>query len=210
MGPSIGRFLSTDPIGHLGGINLYVYGNNSPVVYVDPAGLIGTPDCCCCCVEDVSIQNIKKDTNLPLYGHTFDAVIKMNFIKDKKIRTDCTLSWGERTNRPVVPGAKPNKWYDAYALLPKSPTFDPWNKRKQPCPGNLTVTIPDEPAADVRLPARQLYFAIKVTSGANCPCSVISVTVYATQILVPDGKGGIKTQDLTLGVPAGLLPTGLP
>lgn len=36
---TLGRFLSRDPIGFAGGLNLYEYGANSPVNYVDPSGL---------------------------------------------------------------------------------------------------------------------------------------------------------------------------
>lgn len=41
--PSLGRFVSQDPIGFAGGLNLYSYGN-SPVAVVDPAGLYGFAD----------------------------------------------------------------------------------------------------------------------------------------------------------------------
>lgn len=37
--PKLGRFLSQDPIGLMGGLNLYSYGANSPVRYVDHTGL---------------------------------------------------------------------------------------------------------------------------------------------------------------------------
>jgi len=38
--PQLGRFLSRDPIGHAGGLNLYEYGANNPVSMTDPNGLV--------------------------------------------------------------------------------------------------------------------------------------------------------------------------
>ena len=37
--PALQRFLSTDPMGLAGGLNLYAYGNGNPLVYIDPLGL---------------------------------------------------------------------------------------------------------------------------------------------------------------------------
>ncbi len=37
--PTIGRFISEDPIRFTGGINFYVYVLNSPVNFIDPLGL---------------------------------------------------------------------------------------------------------------------------------------------------------------------------
>jgi RHS repeat-associated protein len=38
--PNVGRFLSEDPIGMVGGINFYVYTSNDPVRMIDPLGLV--------------------------------------------------------------------------------------------------------------------------------------------------------------------------
>src|SRR5688572_30515617 len=42
--PLLGRFISRDPIGFGGGINLYAYGYGDPVNYTDPDGLDGILD----------------------------------------------------------------------------------------------------------------------------------------------------------------------
>ena len=39
--PALGRFLTQDPIGHQGGLNLYAYCNNNPLAKVDPDGFQG-------------------------------------------------------------------------------------------------------------------------------------------------------------------------
>jgi len=48
----VGRFISRDPIGEEGGLNLYVYVGNSPIAKKDPFGLYSYADCVAECEED--------------------------------------------------------------------------------------------------------------------------------------------------------------
>lgn len=153
---------------------------------------------CQCTPTSADIKNVVKYTNGKLYGHEFDFVVKLNYTKLGGSATkhqDCTLEWWEKSTRPPAwqTVIKKNTWHDMFALYPTSPTFDGWTKnRTKPCPGKETATIHDPPAASVDLPARTLWFDLKVKGGGT------TKSATGTQVLEPDGKGGIKTQTFTV------------
>lgn len=64
--PSIGRFISQDPGGLLGGINSYSYADNAPMNHIDPLGLSandnGIPDCGVDCVLSAEQQQAIEQT----------------------------------------------------------------------------------------------------------------------------------------------------
>jgi RHS repeat-associated protein len=49
--PATGRWLSEDPIGHNGGINLYEYVGNNPLIRTDPSGLSAPQEICIAIVK---------------------------------------------------------------------------------------------------------------------------------------------------------------
>ncbi|MCK4342130.1 MAG: hypothetical protein KAY37_10460 [Phycisphaerae bacterium] len=224
LDPSAGRFTTRDTIGIWGdGDNLgngYSYCRNNPWTFGDPLGEQGgekAKKCCCCCVEDLEIKNIKKIDNATHWGHSFDAVIDLEYKKWDREFADCTLEWWERTDLPPAwqtrLGIKAWTWNDLYARFPTSPTFDGWTKnRKKPCPGKETATITDPPALGKRPGrnvSRTLQFAIKVSSAPDCPCKWTSIVVFATQKLSMKGGKGDTESFKHAGV-GGPWPPGIP
>ena len=56
--PSTGRWLSRDPIGEKGGLNLYCFVNNSPATRFDPDGRITFSDSCLPKAREIVLQAV--------------------------------------------------------------------------------------------------------------------------------------------------------
>ena len=63
--PSSGRFVSKDPIGLAGGINVYQYAPN-PVQWIDPLGLVRCPCDPCDKSRRSSLRDIRRQLGIPL------------------------------------------------------------------------------------------------------------------------------------------------
>lgn len=158
-------------------------------------------DDCACCVNDVKIENISRIDNTRHMGHSFDAVIAMEYPAGASGSglQSCTLEWWEKTNVPYAAslGQRANTWHDMFAMIPNSPTLAPWVNRAEACETSSGVTITDPPALGKRTGrnvTRTLEFNIKVKSAAGGSCTNQEKAVTATQVLkmvngAPDWSG---------------------
>jgi RHS repeat-associated protein len=84
--PTIGRFLQTDPIRYISGLNLYTYVKNSPLRFRDPSGLVFECDYC---------------LGLSLLGpFAYDAHVARQKANEVSYRNAMTFGW------PTVPNGK--------------------------------------------------------------------------------------------------------
>jgi RHS repeat-associated protein len=202
----LGRWLSRDPIGERGGINVYSFADNQATNYLDMLGLVKK----CCCVDSVSIdpKSIKEKENVTppalinaYKGHQFTVNIKLsyNLVVDSAKNCDCKLEWWEWSTEPLPYGQKKAKvWEDgAAAALQTSNTLAPWRTRGL---GN-DVSITDIPSISSLSKerfgkTRELYIFIRVSSGLDCDCKNKSKEAKMYQKLtLKDGGVGIGEVD---------------
>jgi hypothetical protein len=193
--PSTGRWLSRDPIGEEGGVNLYVYAGNDPVRRIDPHGLFWEwpsrkrkSSCpkCCCCAEDIRISGIHNVSTGFGLGHGFTTEIDLRYVLFKDNR-DCKLEWWERSNHGYTRRMRDNVWTDMTQDPETASSFaHSWGARAKPCPGSETVSDYDEPRYSRLLGNRRvLEFFIVVTSAEGCPCRYRYVSITARQTIDP-------------------------
>ena len=152
------------------------------------SGLILQRAACPCCANSISIGNISRIDNTTHMGHSFDAMLDLQYPVSGPSGS-CTLEWWERTNVPAIPGHTPNTWTDMYGLYSVSPTFNPWKNRSETCGTSSPVTITDPPALGKRpgrTVTRTLDFRIVINSmpaNSTAGCANATQQVTATQVL---------------------------
>jgi len=189
--PAQGRWLSRDPSGESGGINLYAFCQNDPINNIDVLGLS------CECAKSIKIQNVKKINKrlkggVDVIGHEFEVAIDLDY-KDGDGKA--TLEWWEKADiiSPWYPDeVKPNKWYDIYQEFKDTglvETFNTWDSRDTKTMGLRTLILKDTPTIGIPIhgaKARTLEFRIVVNNPQCCACRSQSVEVTAKQVLAED------------------------
>ena len=105
--PEVGRFMSEDPIGFIGGINVYAYVENNPVIFSDPLGL--QKGCCnktwseCWgqCIENHRLDNLLLTVGTSVLPKR--VVPPFRVVKSRQ-RTTTVLSSAGHLLRNVTPG----------------------------------------------------------------------------------------------------------
>ncbi|MDZ4217648.1 MAG: RHS repeat-associated core domain-containing protein, partial [Methylobacter sp.] len=117
---NLGRFISEDPIGHNGGLNLYAYVGGNPVMGVDPSGLLtldeanqhwrnggGAP-----LKVDINTLDLSNVSKLPTGGRVNFIGNNFSSVNDALVYGTVTLKAGP--NNTVIGGQ------DTYNFDPKS------------------------------------------------------------------------------------------
>ena len=184
--PARARWLSVDPLHvYAAGNSSYQYARNSPIVRIDPSGLLDE-QCCCCCAEDVRIskgEDADRVPKIPVIVWGMKFVVTINTSWERQAGGDCTLKWWERAFHPTFPPLQEkDEWYDMHGQHPDILTFEPWRKRDKICGTGETTTIPDYPSVSLRDGmswTQTIHFVIRVESAEGCPCVSPSITKYA-------------------------------
>jgi RHS repeat-associated protein len=113
----LGRFITSDPIGARGGINLYGYAVNNPLSFIDPSGLSGE-------WHDDTSRPPNPNPRTPSGKHPFGEFLKMEQIFDDYNASRNThlekVSWEDWNNGVITePGAVVKPWPKEF--IPVSP-----------------------------------------------------------------------------------------
>ena len=179
----LGRWLSRDPIGERGSLNLYNFVGSDPMNWVDPFGL---KECCCCCVNKLMLGRVTRTDTATKIGYTYRVIVELAYlIQDRS--ADCTLEWWEKV-KEVVQGRVRRRygWRNRFNPNARGGTLGPWNTRTKPCPGHDSFVMRDPtsmPKSFVNA-TKDLSILVIIRSGAGCVCANTQLAVRMDQHLV--------------------------
>jgi RHS repeat-associated protein len=193
--PSTGRWLSRDPLGEEGGINLYSFVANSTIHRWDSLGLAAQALAChCCeCAEDIWLDNVTPNDRQTMSGNPSSyfevkVLISHHIARLPSKPSEPKNEWWEKSNRPTpgwsAKGQKPDQWTELNGL--SSPPWQ-WTGRDKTCDkASITVLYGDQPTADPSKGKRYIKFRFRVINDPACKCPMPYVEVTARQDFDPE------------------------
>ena len=190
--PGMGRWLSRDPMGEDGGVNLLAFVRNNPAGYVDPLGLAAAASCCCCCVDSLDFMYIGRSWVADRrsgtgfigemnYHFQFPMKLSNHSISGSEKPGDCTFEYWEKEKIqepfPFEHWTTPIDSHTAQGTS-HSPGWDWWDHHRQKaCPGSDSGSLDDEPGlwaydrANPRSITKWLRIKLVVKSASGCNCA---------------------------------------
>lgn len=224
--PTLGRWISRDPIEERGGPALYCFAGNEPVAAVDPLGFVAAHQstttqacaCCCCCAEDLTLDNVKIlkfGDSISHGGRTYPVKegqvhLFLNVAMSMSYRSneggDCGLSWEEAVTWTPSAPPKSEGTHDFRSVMDKPGVVaSDWNNRgRMPCSGSRRLVTFDAPNINTYLgpnnpntQTKYISYYIVLSSGCRSGvCSCSKVKLVFDAVL--DVQNGKLTKDSTV------------